>query len=205
MKPAQTRDKSGQSTNPKMMGKLYEYSLEVLQLQRRTKNEYAVEQENKEEYIGAITDDVGPWPVAVKDGIIVLTDTQYWFFSIIDSDWQQLSDLNEEQTCFDGPNVLVNDDKIYRIGGRSIKSDQCMKHCEYLRLDMDEAIWMRMDGTLNEQRCSAGSIFLNGHLLIIGGDDNGDELASMEEYDFAAMRWNLRASMNKKKKWFWNL
>eukprot|EP01084_Bolivina_argentea_P165700 287828_1 len=212
LKATITKDSCGQSTNPKHMKKLYKYSLDILDLKQRTKQDYNLLINNGNinnnivinpnvELFGIIDmddekdescDDVEN---VLKDGLIVLTDNSYWFYNICDGMWKKLIDLNDEQKCFDGPVVLYNDNKIYRIGGRNIKSDQCMKQCEYF--DMNSLKWYKMNGMLNERRCSSGGIFLNKYLLLIGGDDNGDELSSMEEYDFNNMKWNLRGAMNK--------
>ena len=187
MRPSITLDKGGQSTDPKEMRKLYAYSLEALGLYKRTKEDYEamMEEEGIAEGIESL-----------KDGIIAMTDKEYWFHSITESKWTKVSDLGKKQRCFDHPSIVFHDDTIYRIGGRNIESDQCMKACEYLRLGSNNKKCVTMSGRLNERRCSVSAIFLDEHLLAIGGDDNGDELASMEEYDFDSTKWNLRASMN---------
>eukprot|EP00486_Rosalina_sp_Unknown_P016603 CAMPEP_0201596646 /NCGR_PEP_ID=MMETSP0190_2-20130828/193290_1 /ASSEMBLY_ACC=CAM_ASM_000263 /TAXON_ID=37353 /ORGANISM="Rosalina sp." /LENGTH=372 /DNA_ID=CAMNT_0048057121 /DNA_START=564 /DNA_END=1679 /DNA_ORIENTATION=- len=200
MKAATTKDEKGQSTDPKAMKRLHQLSLDMLELTKRTKQDYIKItngdiDEEKEPIEYGITDDFEP----LKDGVIILTEKEYLFYSITDCKFEKISELKEEQTCFDGPSVILEDNTIYRIGGRSSISDRALKKCEYLRLDSDintTKRWVTMSGTLNERRCSGSAIFLNEHLLMIGGDDNGDELSSIEEYDFDEMKWNERASMN---------
>lgn len=188
MQPHTTKDIKGQSTDPKSMKRLHQLSLDMLDLKKRS----------KQDYVRISNGDIDE-NKSLKDGMLILTEKEYLFYSIKDDEYQQMSELKEEQRCFDGPSIIFEDNTIYRIGGRNIKSDNTLKICEYLRLDSDintEKRWVTMGGKLNERRCSGSAIFLNEHLLMIGGDDNGDELASIEEYNFDEMKWNLRASMN---------
>lgn len=202
MKPEITRDVKAQSTDPKAMRRLYQLSLDMLSLTKRTKKDYQQMINDEKQYYGAITDEKEDDDEIdyeeLKDGLIVLTDKEYLFYSITDCNWKRISELNDEQRCFDGPSILFDDDTIYRIGGRNIKSDATMIHCEYFKLKREKKFksWVTMKGKLNEKRCSGSSIFLDEHLLMIGGDSNGDELATIEEYDFDEMKWKLRSRMN---------
>jgi len=172
--------------------KLYSYSLDALDLKERTREDFKAMANGT--YKDNETDDGYYELDELKDGIIAMNDKEYWFFSIAQSKWTKLCELETEQRCFDNPSIIFHDDNIYRIGGRNIESDRCMQHCEFFKLQ--DRTWTTMGGRLNARRCSASAIFLDNHLLAIGGDDNGDELASMEEYDFDAQEWTLRAQMN---------
>src|SRR5690606_27542155 len=88
----------------------------------------------------------------------------------------------------------------YRIGGRYFHNKLQNKFVDTINLNLTNTIKLERNSILEllEYRCSSQSLFIQdlNCIVTIGGDNNGDELDTVELYDFNYNTRKYLANMN---------
>ena len=79
---------------------------------------------------------------------------------------------------------------VYTVGGRNLSADQ--NSAAFERFDPESGNWEEL-ANMPTPRGSFGAAFIDGRIVVVGGEEPTQVLATVEMYDIATGKWTTLA------------